>query len=91
MINFFKKGGCQNDFFDSLRYIPRNMKPYLLIISFVFVIFCSDIAWAEHMAVSNPIANIRSGPGLKYNIVWKVGKYFPPFNPRKIREMASFP
>jgi SH3-like domain-containing protein len=53
------------------------MKPYLIIIAFVFVIFCSGIVWAERLAVANPIANIRSGPGLKYDILWKVEKYFP--------------
>jgi SH3-like domain-containing protein len=53
------------------------MKPYLFTIAFVFVIFCSTIVCADRLAVSNPIANIRSGPGLKYEILWKVGKYYP--------------
>ena len=53
------------------------MKSYLFTIAFALVIFCSSIVWAERLAVSNPIANIRSGPGLKYDILWKVRKYHP--------------
>ena len=53
------------------------MKSSLFATAFVFVIFCSTIVGAERLAVSSPIANIRSGPGLKYDILWKVGKYHP--------------
>ena len=34
-------------------------------------------ASAERLAVSAPVANIRSGPGTSHNILWKVEKYFP--------------
>ena len=34
-------------------------------------------ASAERLAVSAPVANIRSGPGTKHNVLWKVEKYFP--------------
>ena len=31
----------------------------------------------ERLAVSVSTANIRSGPGTNYDIIWKVGKYYP--------------
>ena len=34
-------------------------------------------ASAERLAVSAPVANIRSGPGTNHNVLWKVEKYFP--------------
>ena len=34
-------------------------------------------ASAERLAVSAPVANIRSGPGTSHNVLWKVEKYFP--------------
>lgn len=41
------------------------------------IIVSSGLAWAERMAVTVPIANIRSGPGTKHDILWKVEKYHP--------------
>ena len=34
-------------------------------------------ASAERLAVSAPVANIRSGPGTSHALLWKVEKYFP--------------
>ena len=34
-------------------------------------------ASAERLAVSAPVANIRSGPGTNHTVLWKVEKYFP--------------
>ena len=34
-------------------------------------------ASAERLAVSAPVANIRSGPGTSHTVLWKVEKYFP--------------
>jgi len=34
-------------------------------------------ASAERLAVSAPVANIRSGPGTSHEVLWKVEKYFP--------------
>ena len=53
------------------------MKSYLIAIAFAFAVFCNSIAWAERLSVSNPIANIRSGPGNNYDILWQVEKYHP--------------
>jgi SH3-like domain-containing protein len=54
------------------------MKPYSIFsISIVLVIIFSSAALAERLTVGSSIANIRSGPGTKYDILWKAGKYHP--------------
>lgn len=37
----------------------------------------AGIAEAQRLAVTSSVANIRSGPGTKYQIIWKVEKYHP--------------
>ena len=37
----------------------------------------AGVAGAERLAVSAPVANIRSGPGTSHTLLWKVEKYFP--------------
>jgi len=46
-------------------------------ISIVLLIIFSSAALAERLSVASSIANIRSGPGTGYDILWKVGKYHP--------------
>ena len=48
-----------------------------LIAVAIALFISSGIAWAERMAVTTPLGNIRSGPGKKYDILWKVEKYHP--------------
>jgi len=44
----------------------------------IFLLFVSvSAASAERLAVSVSIANIRSGPGKNYDIIWAVEKYHP--------------
>ena len=48
--------------------------------SIIFVVLLVGVAasaLAERLAVSAPVANIRSGPGTRHNVLWKVEKYFP--------------
>ena len=59
-------------------------KTYVLInacsivsISIVLLVIFSGIAIAERLTVTASMANIRSGPGTGYDILWKVGKYHP--------------
>ena len=47
------------------------------IIIFLLIMLLAGTASAERLAVSAPVANIRSGPGTKHNVLWKVEKYFP--------------
>ena len=65
------------EIYNNIRYIPHIMKSFLFYIAFVFVILFSNIALAERLAVSSSVANIRTGPGENYSILWKVGKYYP--------------
>jgi SH3-like domain-containing protein len=51
-----------------------------IIIVFVLLIsnvFFSHTALAERLAVASSIANIRSGPGTQYDILWNIEKYHP--------------
>ena len=50
---------------------------HIFSIAFIFTILFSSTAFAERLAVSSSIANIRSGPGKNYDILWKAGKYYP--------------
>ena len=47
------------------------------IIILLGVIVFAGAASAERLAVSAPVANIRSGPGTNHNVLWKVEQYFP--------------
>jgi len=47
------------------------------IITFVLIMLLAGTASAERLAVSAPVANIRSGPGTNQTVLWKVEKYFP--------------
>jgi SH3-like domain-containing protein len=47
------------------------------IISFLLIMLLAGVAGAERLAVSAPVANIRSGPGTSHTLLWKVEKYFP--------------
>lgn len=48
------------------------------IIAFAIVVFMGTAsAWAERLTVATSMANIRSGPGTEYDIIWKVEKFHP--------------
>ncbi|QTA83655.1 DUF1058 [Desulfonema limicola] len=44
---------------------------------FILVIIYSSTAFAERMSINVPMANVRSGPGTKYKVLWKLEKYHP--------------
>jgi SH3-like domain-containing protein len=50
---------------------------YISFLTFVVFLFTGSIAMAERLSVSSKIANIRSGPGTDYEILWKVESYYP--------------
>jgi len=52
------------------------MKVQPIIILLLIIVF-AGVANAERLAVSAPVANIRSGPGTGHNVLWKVEQYFP--------------
>lgn len=43
----------------------------------VLILSSSGLAMAERLSVSSKIANIRSGPGTRHEILWKVERYYP--------------
>ena len=65
------------------------MKVQPVIILLLIIVF-AGIANAERLAVSAPVANIRSGPGTGHNVKWKVEQYFPVFVIEKSGEWYRF-
>jgi SH3-like domain-containing protein len=47
------------------------------IITILFIIFAYLACAGERLTVAVPKANIRSGPGTRYDIIWQVYKYYP--------------
>jgi uncharacterized protein YgiM (DUF1202 family) len=54
------------------------MKRYSILLVLI-LFFNAGAAMAERLTVVASVANIRSGPGSKYDILWKVEKYYPIF------------
>lgn len=54
----------------------KNNIKYCLLLIFLCCVFVGS-AFAERVSVSVPIANIRSGPGKNYEILWNIEKYHP--------------
>ena len=44
---------------------------------FLLIMLLAGTSSAERLAVSAPVANIRSGPATSHNVLLKVEKYFP--------------
>jgi len=65
------------------------MKHYAWII-FVLLLVWGSVASAERLAVSVSIANIRSGPGKNYDILWDRGKKPSIERVSKVRTMVPF-
>ena len=54
--------------------MPVNVRSIMIIL---LILGFSANALAERLAVSAPVANIRSGPGTRHSVLWKVQKFFP--------------
>jgi SH3-like domain-containing protein len=65
------------------------MKVPAVIILLLITVF-AGLANAERLAVSAPVANIRSGPGTGHNVLWKVEQYFPVLVIQKSGEWYRF-
>ena len=52
------------------------MRWLALLLSFILV-FSGSVALAQRLAIKSNVANIRSGPGKKYDILWQVEKFHP--------------
>ena len=60
----------------SARVQSLKMKHCALTIMILLLLF-SSAAWAERLAVAVSVANVRSGPGKNYDILWEIEKYHP--------------
>ena len=49
---------------------------YLWLI-IILMLICGDLASAERLSVSVQIANVRSGPGITNEVLWKIEKHHP--------------
>ena len=54
----------------------KFVKSCVLLLSLILIFFNTAVL-AERLSVSVPTANIRSGSGTEYEILWKVEKYHP--------------
>ena len=43
----------------------------------ILLVFYGTVAFAQRLTIKADIANIRSGPGPKYDILWQVEKFHP--------------
>ena len=50
---------------------------FLSIFVSALIILSNGLAWAERLTVKAPVANIRSGPGPSYAVLWNAEKYYP--------------
>jgi SH3-like domain-containing protein len=71
-------------------FFLRNHFIYIVLIFLLNTIVCIQPAMAERMAISKTKANIRSGPGITYDILWQVEKYYPIEVVRKVGEWYFF-
>jgi len=65
------------------------MKHYPIIL-IVLISLMAGTAIAERMTIIAPVANIRSGPETKSDILWKVEKYYPIFVVKKSGSWYQF-
>jgi uncharacterized protein YgiM (DUF1202 family) len=49
------------------------MKIYSTVLLMI-ILLGANLAQAERLAVSANVANVRSGPGTQYDILWKVAR-----------------
>ncbi|MFO8084860.1 MAG: SH3 domain-containing protein [Desulfobacterales bacterium] len=53
------------------------MKKILLFAIILVILLTTGTVLAERLSISVPKANIRSGPGTQYDVLWNCEKYYP--------------
>lgn len=53
------------------------MKKILLSLSIFFLLSYCGSVFAKTLSVCVNRANVRTGPGKQYEVIWEVGKYYP--------------
>ena len=59
--------------------LRKQLKLKLILFTFICMtsVMSFSNAYAERLAVNSDVANIRSGPGTGYEVLWQVEKYTP--------------
>jgi len=57
-------------------FILNHKTRFLIFFTFILWMLTPN-AWAERLSVFVSDANIRSGPGTQYDVLWRVEKYYP--------------
>ncbi len=60
-----------------IRKNRRKLKTIMFVSVFFFVLFSFSNVFAQKLAVKVSVANIRSGPGTTYEVLWQVEKFTP--------------
>jgi SH3-like domain-containing protein len=55
----------------------RVFKTVSIIVALTLAALATAATAAQRLTVESTVANIRSGPGTKYPVLWKVEKYYP--------------
>ena len=55
----------------------KKKRSQCLWLIIVLILFGSGMASAKRLSVGVPTANVRSGPGAKYEVLWQIEKYHP--------------
>ena len=58
-------------------FMKLNRKMQVLLVLWIILFLGTTAAGAERMAVSVPEANMRSGPGMQYDALWKAEQFTP--------------
>ncbi len=64
----------------SIRYqstFPVVSMKIPILILVLLLVFCGTVTFAQRLTVTADIANIRSGPGTNYEVLWQVEKFHP--------------
>ena len=59
------------------RVYEKRKKLSVVLLAMFLLCLVPGISLAERLSIKVPKANIRSGPGTKYEVIWQVGIYYP--------------
>ncbi len=60
-----------------IRKKHRKLNRLISVSVFFFVLFSFSNVFAEKLAIKASVANVRSGPGTNYEVLWQVEQYTP--------------
>ena len=68
---------CKKTVLNKSVSVPSLKMKHCAWMIIVLVFLLTSAAWAERLAVAVSVANVRSGPGENYDILWEIEKYHP--------------